>query len=170
MNNKHFVMLCVGLFSLILSACTFNGENTDNSAVMSWDIVSVRYAYSFENWDLIDRGTEKVIAWSWWLQSIILQANVWDVLEWSVSWKNIYHSEYDEMRVQSFANIIMTEVLNIDNPEVWTEVYVESIWTWSIVDITHDDEWYKSYIVDFNDAKTYKTLLYKLEILSIERE
>ena len=65
--------------------------------------------------------------------------------------------------------MIITEVLWISDPEVWSEVYVESIWNGVITAITTDEDWYFSYTVDFNDPKTYSELSYNIKVTDLEK-
>ena len=58
----------------------------------------------------------------------------------------------------------------IENPTVWTEVEVSSIWNWVITSIDKDDDWYDEYVVDFNDPKTYSELSYLIKVANIEKK
>ena len=71
--------------------------------------------------------------------------------------------------MQSYPNIILTEALWISDPEIWTEVYVNSFWTWVIKSIEESGEWYDVYVVEFNDPKTYSELSYSIKVSSVEK-
>ena len=58
----------------------------------------------------------------------------------------------------------------IDEPTIWTEVEVNSIWSWVIIDIEQNSEWYNEYVVEFNDPKTYSDLSYLIKITNIEKK
>ncbi len=105
-----------------------------------------------------------------WIESIVRWAKQDAEFEWKVSWKEIYRSEYDSNNVQSYTKTIMTMVLWIENPTVWTEVEAGSLWVWVITDIQKDSDGYDVYIVDFNDPKTYSELSYSLKVVSIEKD
>jgi hypothetical protein len=88
---------------------------------------------------------------------------------WKINWKDLYKSEYNSNLVQSYPNIILTEVMRVLDPKVWTEVDVNSIWHGVIIDIEKDSDWYNSYVVEFNDPKTYSELSYSIKVTNIEK-
>ena len=57
----------------------------------------------------------------------------------------------------------------ISNPEIWTEIEVDNIWNWVITNIEKDSDWYDSFVVDFNDPKTYSELSYYIKITNITK-
>ena len=59
--------------------------------------------------------------------------------------------------------------MGVADPKIWTKVDTNSMWAWVITSIEKDSEWYDSYIVDFNDPKTYSDLLYYIKITNIEK-
>ena len=167
MYKKRALVLWCYLSLLALAACW--PKVIDDS-----DIVSVDYIYSFADGSVIDQWTMDFTVWenddSKWLESIVRWAKQDAEFEWKVSWKEIYASEYDSNNVQSYTKTIMTMVLWIENPTVWTEVEAGSLWVWVITDIQKDSDGYDVYIVDFNDPKTYSELSYSLKVVSIEKD
>ena len=167
MYKKRALVLWCYLSLLALAACW--PKVIDDS-----DIVSVDYIYSFADGSVIDQWTMDFTVWenddSKWIESIVRWAKQDAEFEWKVSWKEIYRSEYDSNNVQSYTKTIMTMVLWIENPTVWTEVEAGSLWVWVITDIQKDSDGYDVYIVDFNDPKTYSELYYSLKVVSIEKD
>ena len=167
MYKKRALVLWGYLSLLALAACW--PKVIDDS-----DIVSVDYVYSFSDGSVIDQWTMDFTVWenddSKWIESIVRWAKQDAEFEWKVSWKEIYRSEYDSNNVQSYTKTIMTMVLWIENPTVWTEVEAGSLWVWVITDIQKDSDGYDVYIVDFNDPKTYSELYYSLKVVSIEKD
>ena len=167
MYKKRALVLWCYLSLLALAACW--PKVIDDS-----DIVSVDYVYSFSDGSVIDQWTMDFTVWenddSKWIESIVRWAKQDAEFEWKVSWKEIYRSEYDSNNVQSYTKTIMTMVLWIENPTVWTEVEAGSLWVWVITDIQKDSDGYDVYIVDFNDPKTYSELSYSLKVVSIEKD
>ena len=167
MYKKRALVLWGYLSLLALAACW--PKVIDDS-----DIVSVDYVYSFSDGSVIDQWTMDFTVWenddSKWIESIVRWAKQDAEFEWKVSWKEIYRSEYDSNNVQSYTKTIMTMVLWIENPTVWTEVEAGSLWVWVITDIQKDSDGYDVYIVDFNDPKTYSELSYSLKVVSIEKD
>lgn len=167
MYKKRALVLWGYLSLLALAACW--PKVIDDS-----DIVSVDYVYSFADGSVIDQWTMDFTVWenddSKWIESIVRWAKQDAEFEWKVSWKEIYRSEYDSNNVQSYTKTIMTMVLWIENPTVWTEVEAGSLWVWVITDIQKDSDGYDVYIVDFNDPKTYSELYYSLKVVSIEKD
>ena len=88
---------------------------------------------------------------------------------WKIDWKDLYGSEYDSNKVQSFPNIILSEVMWVENPTIWTEVDVNSIWHGVITKVEKDSDGYDVYVVDFNDPKTYSELSYIIRVVDIEK-
>jgi FKBP-type peptidyl-prolyl cis-trans isomerase 2 len=167
MYKKRALVLWGYLSLLALAACW--PKVIDDS-----DIVLVDYVYSFADGSVIDQWTMDFTVWenddSKWIESIVRWAKQDAEFEWKVSWKEIYSSEYDSNNVQSYTKTIMTMVLWIENPTVWTEVEAGSLWVWVITDIQKDSDGYDVYIVDFNDPKTYSELSYSLKVVSIEKD
>ena len=92
-----------------------------------------------------------------------------DEFQWKIDWSKLYKDEHDDNKVQTYANIIITEVLWVSDPKEWSEVYVDSIWNGVITDIITDEDWYLSYTVDFNDPKTYSELSYNIKVTNLEK-
>ena len=81
----------------------------------------------------------------------------------------MYQSDYNPNLVQSYPNIILSEVMWVENPTVWTEVDVNSIWHWVVTKIEKDSDWYDVFVVEFNDPKTYSELSYSIKVTNIEK-
>lgn len=167
MYKKRALILWCYLSLLALAACW-------PKVIDNWDLVTVSYKYTLDNWTIVDQWNKELTIWDTnnpeRIESIIRWAKQNDEFEWKINWKEIYKNEYDSDKVRSFANIILTEVMWLDEPKVWTEINVNSIWTWIITSIEKDEEWYNNYIVNFNDPKTYSELSYSLKIINIDKK
>ena len=168
MYKKRALILWCYLSLLALAACW-------PKVIDNWDLVTVSYKYTLDNWTIVDQWNKELTIWDTnnpeRIESIIRWAKQNDEFEWKINWKEIYKNEYDSDKVRSFANIILTEVMWLDEPKVWTEINVNSIWTWIITSIEKDDEeWYDNYVVNFNDPKTYSELSYSLKIINIDKK
>ena len=167
MYKKRALVLGGYLSLLALAACW--PKVIDDS-----DLVSIDYKYTFSDWTVVEQWTKDFTVWNaWelaWIEEIVRWAKQDDEFSWVINWKDIYESEYDSSKIQVYPNIILTEVMWIENPTVWTEVEVSSIWNWVITNIEESDEWYNEYEVDFNDPKTYSELSYLIKVISIEKK
>lgn len=167
MYKKRALVLGGYLSLLALAACW--PKVIDDS-----DLVSIDYKYTFSDWTVVEQWTKDFTVWNaWelaWIEEIVRWAKQDDEFSWVINWKDIYESEYDSSKIQVYPNIILTEVMWIENPTVWTEVEVSSIWNWVITNIEESDEWYNEYEVDFNDPKTYSELSYLIKVTSIEKK
>ena len=166
MYKKRALVLGGYLCLLALAAC--GPKVIDDS-----DLVSIDYKYTFSDWSVVEEWTKNftiVSAWDLaWIEDLVRWAKQDDEFTWKINWKDIYKSEYDSKLSQTFPNIILTEVMWVENPKVWMEVQVNSIWNWVIVDEDVDDEWYTEYVVEFNDPKTYSELSYLIKVTNIEK-
>ena len=104
-----------------------------------------------------------------WIENIVRWAKQDAEFNWKINWKDLYKSDYNSNLVQSYPNIILTEVMWIENPKVWTEIDVNSVWHGVITKIEKDSDWYDSYVVEFNDPKTYSELSYSIKVVNIEK-
>jgi hypothetical protein len=167
MYKKRALVLGGYLSLLALAACW--PKVIDDS-----DLVSIDYKYTFSDWTVVEQWTKDFTVWNaWelaWIEEIVRWAKQDDEFSWVINWKDIYESEYDSSKIQVYPNIILTEVMWIENPTVWTEVEVSSIWNWVITNIEENDEWYNEYEVDFNDPKTYSELSYLIKVANIEKK
>ena len=167
MYKKRALALWGYLSLLALVAC--GPKVIDDS-----DLVTIDYKYAFSDWTVIEQWTKDFTVWDAgelaWIEDIVRWAKEEAEFDWTVNWKEIYESEYNQNLVQSYPNIILTEVMWIENPAVWTEVSVNSIWNGVIINIDKDDEWYDEYVVDFNDPKTYSELSYSIKVVKIEKK
>ncbi len=167
MYKKRALVLGGYLSLLALAACW--PKVIDDS-----DLVSIDYKYTFSDWTVIEEGTKEFTIWNaWefeWIESIIRGAKQDDEFKWTVDWGKLYASEYDSNKIQSYPNIILSEVMWIENPTVWTEVEVSSIWNWVITSIEKDEDWYDEYVVNFNDPKTYSEISYLIKVANIEKK
>ena len=167
MYKKRALVLGGYLSLLALAACW--PKVIDDS-----DLVSIDYKYTFSDWTVIEEWTKDFTVWNaWelaWIEDIVRWAEQDAEFEWTINWKEVYESEYDSNKTQSFPNIIFTEVMWIEDPSVWTEVEVSSIWNWVITNIEENDEWYNEYEVNFNDPKTYSELSYLIKVTNIEKK
>ena len=165
MHKKRALVLWGYLCLLALAAC---GPKVVDDA----DNVSVDYVLSFQDGSVIDEWSQTIVIWDSeyeWLQSAVLWAKVDDEFSWNIGGAKIYGYLYDANMVQTYPNLIMQEVLSVENPEIWSEVFVNSFGTWVIVDTSKDEEWYDEYTVDFNDPKTYSELSYYVKVINIEK-
>ena len=167
MYKKRALVLGGYLSLLALAAC---GPKVIDDA----DIVSIDYKYTFSDWTVIDQWTTDFTVWNAgdlaWIEDIVRWAKQDAEFAWVINWKQLYKSEYDPNKFQSFPGVILTEVMWIENPTVWTEVDVNSIWHGVITSIDVDDEWYSEYSVEFNDLKTYSDISYSIKVTNIEKK
>ena len=167
MYKKRALVLGGYLSLLALAACW--PKVIDDS-----DLVSVDYKYTFSDWTVVEQWTKDFTVWNaWelvWIEELVRWAKQDDEFSWVINWKEIYGSEYDSNKIQKYPNIILTEVMWIEDPTVWTEVEVSSIWNWVITNIEENDEWYNEYEVNFNDPKTYSELSYSIKVTNIEKK
>ena len=164
MYKKRALVLGCYLSLLALAAC--GPKVIDDS-----DFVSVDYKYTFRDWTVIEQWTKDFTVWdAWdltWIEDLVRWAKQDDEFEWKINGNEIF--EYDANKVQSFPNIILTEVMWIENPQIGTEVDVNSAWHGVIMSIEQDEEGYDEYVVDFNDPKTYSELSYSIKVTNIEK-
>lgn len=167
MYKKRALVLGGYLSLLALAACW--PKVIDDS-----DLVSVDYKYTFSDWTVVEQWTKDFTVWNaWelaWIEELVRWAKQDDEFSWVINWKEIYESEYDSNKIQKYPNIILTEVMWIEDPTLWTEVEVSSIWNWVITNIEENDEWYNEYEVNFNDPKTYSELSYSIKVTNIEKK
>ncbi len=167
MYKKRALVLGGYLSLLALAACW--PKVIDDS-----DLVSIDYKYTFSDWTVVEQWTKDFTVWNaWelaWIEELVRWAKQDDEFSWVINWKEIYESEYDSNKIQKYPNIILTEVMWIEDPTVWTEVEVSSIWNWVITNIEENDEWYNEYEVNFNDPKTYSELSYSIKVTNIEKK
>ena len=166
MYKKRALVLGVYLSLLALAAC--GPKVIDDS-----DLVSIDYEYTFSDWTAVEQWTKDFTVWDAgnlaWIEDIIRWAKVDDEFNWEIDWKDLYGSEYDSNLVQSYPSIILSEVMWVENPTIWTEVDVNSIWHGVITSIEKDTDWYDVYVVEFNDPKTYSKLSYSIKVTNIEK-
>ena len=164
MQHKKIILMWILLCVSTLTAC--GPKVIDES-----DLVSIDYKYSFSDWTVIEEWSKDITIQNAdnRIESIIMWAKLDDEFSWTANWKEIYKSEYNPNKIQTFPGIILTEVMWISDPEIWTKVEVNSIWKWVITAIEKDSDWYDSYVVEFNELKTYSDLLYYIKITNIEK-
>lgn len=166
MYKKRALVLGWYLSLLALAAC---GPKVIDDA----DLVSIDYKYTFSDGTVIEQWSEEFTVWEAgnlaWIEDVVRWAKVDDEFNWKINGKDLYQSEYNPNLVQSYPNIILTEVMWVDNPTIWTEVDVNSIWHWVVTGIEKDDDWYDVYVVEFNDPKTYSELSYSIKVTNIEK-
>ena len=165
---KRRALVLGGYLSLLaLAAC--GPKVIDDS-----DLVSIDYTYSFSDWTIIEQWTKDFTVWNTenlvWVENIVRWAKQDAEFSWLIDWREVYGSEYNPNLVQSYSNIILTEVMWVENPAVWTEVEVNSVWHGVIIGIEKDSDWYDSYVVEFNDPKTYSELSYSIKVTNIEKK
>lgn len=167
MHKKRALVLWIYLSLLALAAC--GPKVIDDS-----DIVSIDYKYTFTDWTLIRQWAADFVMWEdsdfQWLESVVRWAKQDEEFNGVVNGKEVYKFEYDSNKLQAYPGVILNEVMWISEPSIWTEVYVSSIWTWVITEITKDADGYDSYVVDFNDFKTYSDISYYVKITGIEKK
>ena len=166
MYKKRALVLGGYLSLLALAAC---GPKVIDDA----DIVSIDYKYMFSDWTVIEQWTKDFTVWSdedsAWIENIVRWAKVDDEFSGKINWKEIYGDEYNSDLSQSYPNIILTEVMWVSEPGIWTEVDVNNIWHGVVTDIRKDSDWYDVFLVEFNEPKTYSELSYLIKVLNIEK-
>jgi len=168
MYKKRALVLWGYLSLLALAACW-------PKVVDDADLVSVDYLYTFSDWSVVEQWSKDIVIWDAGdfsrIESIIRWAKQDEEFEWKINWNQLYGSEYNEDLVQKYPNIILTEVMWISDPVVWSEVHVDSIWEWDwiVKAIEKDEDWYDVYVVEFNDPKTYSELSYSIKVTNIEK-
>ena len=167
MYKKRALVLGGYLSLLALAAC--GPKVIDDS-----DLVSIDYKYTFSDWTVVDQWSTDVTIWeAWdlaWMDNILRWAKQDAEFSWKINWKILYKSEYSPSLVQSYPNIILTEVMWIENPTIWTEVDINSIWHGVITNVEKDSDWYNVYVVEFNEPKTYSELFYSIKVTNIEKD
>lgn len=166
MYKKRALVLGGYLSLLALAAC---GPKVIDDA----DIVSIDYKYMFSDWTVIEQWTKDFTVWSdedsAWIENIVRWAKVDDEFSGKINWKEIYGDEYNSDLSQSYPNIILTEVMWVSDPGIWTEVDVNNIWHGVVTDIRKDSDWYDVFVVEFNEPKTYSELSYLIKVINIEK-
>ena len=166
MYKKKALVLGGYLSLLALAACW--PKVIDDS-----DLVSVDYKYMFSDWTIVEQWTKDFTVWNAgelaWIENMVRWAKQDDEFSWKINWSDIYWSEYDLNKVQSYPAVVVKEAMQIDSPEVWTEVEVSSMWNGVIKSIGQSSDWYDEYLVDFNDPKTYSELSYSIKVTNIEK-
>ena len=166
MYKKRALVLGGYLSLLALAAC--GPKVIDDS-----DIVSIDYKYTFSDWTIVEEWAKNFTVWDAgdlvWIEDLVRWAKQDDEFEWKINWKDVYKSEYKTNKVQSFPNVILTEVMWVENPGIWTEIDVNSVWHGVITAIEKDSDWYDAYVVEFNDPKTYSELSYSIKVTNIEK-
>ena len=166
MYKKRALVLGWYLSLLALAAC---GPKVIDDA----DLVSIDYKYTFSDGTVIEQWSEEFTVWEAgdlaWIENIIRGAKAGAEFTWKINWKELYEPEYNPNLVQSYPNIILTEVMWVENPTIWTEVDVNSIWHGVVTNIEKDSDWYDVYVVEFNDPKTYSELSYSIKVTNIEK-
>jgi len=166
MYKKRALVLGGYLSLLALAAC--GPKVIDDS-----DLVSVDYKYTFSDWTVIEQWSKEFTVWNAgdlaWIEDIVRWAKQDAEFNWKINWKDLYASEYNPNLVQAYPNVILREVMWVDNPQVWTEVTVNSIWHGVITSIGKDSEWYDSYLIEFNEPKTYSEISYSIKVTNIEK-
>lgn len=165
MYKKRALVLGGYLSLLALAAC--GPKVIDDS-----DVVSIDYKYTFSDWTVVEEWSKDFTIWDAgdlaWIEDLVRWAKQDDEFEWTIDWAKLY--KHDSNKVLSFQNIHLTEIMWIENPNIWTEVSINSKWEWVIVDIKKDKDWYDSYVVEFNDPKTYSELSYSIKVTNIEKK
>ena len=166
MYKKRALVLGGYLSLLALAAC--GPKVIDDS-----DLVSIDYKYTLGDWTVVEQWSEEFTVWEAgdldWIEDIVRWAKVDDEFSWKINWGDLYQSDYNPNLVQSYPNIILSEVMWVENPTVWTEVDVNSIWHWVVTKIEKDSDWYDVFVVEFNDPKTYSELSYLIKVTNIEK-
>ncbi len=164
MYKKRALVLGGYLSLLALAAC--GPKVIDDS-----DLVSIDYKYTFSDWTVVEQWSKDfTVGSAWdlaWIEDLLRWAKVDDEFTWNINWEDLY--EYDPNLVQSYPNIILTEVMWVENPTIWAEVDVNSMWHWVVTNIVKDSDWYDVYVVEFNDPKTYSELSYSIKVTNIEK-
>jgi hypothetical protein len=162
---KKRALVLVGYLSLLaLAACW--PKVIDDS-----DIVSIDYEYMFSDWTIVEQWTKEFTIWDAgdlaWIEDIVRWSKQDAEFTGTVDWGQIY--KHESNKVLSFQNVHLTEIMWIENPHIWTEVDVNSVWHGVIMSIGQDSDWYDEYLVDFNDPKTYSELSYLIKVTNIEK-
>jgi len=167
MYKKRALVLWCYLSLLALAAC--GPKVIDDS-----DLVSIDYEYRFSDWTVVEQWTKEIAIWSaWdlaWIEDIVRWAKEDDEFTGTIDWKEVYGSEYDLDKIQSYPAVVVKEAMQISEPEVWANVDINSMWHGVITSIRKSSDWYDEYVVDFNDPKTYSELSYLIKVFKIEKK
>ena len=167
MYKKRALVLWGYLSLLALAACW--PKVIDDS-----DLVSIDYKYMFSDWAVIDQWSKDFTVGEAgdlsWIEDVVRWAKLDEEFNWTINWMELYGSQHDSNKVQSYPNVILTEVLWVRNPEIWSKVYVNSFWSWIISKAEKDDEWNDVYVVEFNEPKTFSELSYTIRVTNIEKK
>ena len=166
MYKKRALVLGGYLSLLALAAC---GPKVIDDA----DLVSIDYQYTFADWSVVEQWTKNIKMWSvgeWdWIENILRWAKQDDEFIWKIDGSDLYADEYDSSKLQKYPNIILTEVMWVEDPTIWTEIHINSLWTWIVYAIEKGEDGYDEYVVEFNDPKTYSELSYSIKVTNIEK-
>ena len=143
MYKKRALVLGGYLSLLALAACW--PKVVDDS-----DLVSIDYKYALDSAVDVFKKTAEFLG--------------------EIDWKQVYQSEYDIDKIQSYPAVVVKEAMQIADPEVWTNVELNSMWHGVITSIEKSSDWYDEYVVNFNDPKTYSELSYLIKITDIEKK
>ena len=164
MYKKRALVLGGYLSLLALAAC--GPKVIDDS-----DLVSVDYKCTFSDWTVLEEWSKDFTVWNagelGWIENIVRWAKLDAEFTWVINWKEIY--KHDDDKTLSLESVYITEAMWISDPKIWTEVHLNSMWTWIIARIEKNSDWYNSYIVEFNDPKTYSEISYFIRVTNIEK-
>ena len=164
MYKKRALVLGGYLSLLALAAC--GPKVIDDS-----DLVSVDYKYTFNDWTVLEEWSKNFTVWNagdlGWIENIVRWAKQDAEFTWVINWKEIY--KHDDDKAISLESVYITEAMWISDPKIWTEVHLNSMWTWIIANIEKNSDWYNSYTVEFNDPKTYSEISYFIRVTNIEK-
>ena len=167
MYKKRALVLGGYLSLLALAACW--PKVVDDS-----DLVSIDYKYALTDGTVVDQWSTVLTVWNaWdlaWIEDMVRWAKKGAEFLGEIDWKQVYQSEYDIDKIQSYPAVVVKEAMQIADPEVWTNVELNSMWHGVITSIEKSSDWYDEYVVNFNDPKTYSELSYLIKITDIEKK
>lgn len=166
-NTKRCLVIIWWLCLISLAACWWSKE------ISNADVVSLNCKYTFidgttSNIDetvIIGEDTENN-----WISELIIGSISWSIFTWTVSADVLFPWRYDANNTQNIPNIIMTEVIWLQNPKIGDQLFVDGFWDWYVTNEIIDENWYTSYVVDFNDPKLYSDAEYEIQVMSVEKK
>jgi len=166
---KKITLAAIIAFSIILLWC-WNWWKI----IQSWNKVTLTYSANFEDWSIFNTGeTVTITLWSWniikWIEDWIIGLKKWDKKEIFIIPEYGYGKQYNPLKVQQIAKIIIDRNIKINktNPEIWKLYKI-----WDIEGIIKSKEWkwdFQYFMLDINPRNTYENLIFKVKIDKIYR-
>lgn len=162
------LMAILWWFCIVSLAACWGTKEIDNG-----DVVSLNCKYTFVDGttsNLNETVTIGEVSENDWISELVKWSLSWDIFTWIISSDILFPGMYNSNNTQTIPNIIMTEVIGLQEPKKWDQIFVDGFWDGYIMDEIIDEEWYKSYFVDFNDPKFYSDAEYEIQIVNVEKD